>query len=141
MEHLYCLKKSIPYSQALRIGQICSTFQDYHSHFRKLVEQFVNEGYKKYVTIQQIQKVDQLDWKQLIHQQKCHDKQCIPLWVTYSWAVTNLKDITKHWHKLQANQSCNKAFNMLPIIAFRMALAWNKFLGLTLSITTKKSKN
>ena len=83
-EYLYSLKKSFPYSQAPRIRQICSTFYNYHSHSRKLIEQFVNKGYKKDVVIQQIQKVDQLHRKQLLHQQKRHDKQCIPLSVTYS---------------------------------------------------------
>ena len=42
-KHLYSLKKSIPYSQTLR--RICSTFQDYHSHSRKLIEQFIDKGY------------------------------------------------------------------------------------------------
>ena len=67
------------------------------SHFRKLIEQFVDKGYKKDVVIQQIQKVDQLDRKELLHQQKRHDKQCVALSVTYSQALPNLKDIlTKH---------------------------------------------
>ena len=85
-EHQYSLKKSI------RIRRICSRFilfylfsiclsltrfQDYHSHSRKLIEQFVNRGYKKDVFLQQIRKVDQLDRKQLLHQQKRHDKPCI----------------------------------------------------------------
>ena len=61
LEHLYSLKKSIPFSQTLRIRRICSTFQEYDSHSRKLIEQFVNKGYKKDVVIQQIQKVRQLD--------------------------------------------------------------------------------
>ena len=57
--------------------------------------------------MQQIQKVDQLDRKQLLHQYKCHDKKSRPLSVTYSRALPNLKDIlTKHGHMLQANQSC-----------------------------------
>ena len=37
----------IPYSQALRIRRIYSTFQDYHNHSRKLIEEFVNKRYKK----------------------------------------------------------------------------------------------
>ena len=90
-EHPYSLQKSIPYSQALRIRQICSTFQEYHSHSRKLIEQFVNKGYKRDVVTQQIQKVDQPDRKQLLHQQKCHDKQRIPVSVTYSQIVTKFK--------------------------------------------------
>ena len=48
-KHPYSLKKSIPYSQALQIRQICSTFQEYHSHSRKLAEEFVKKGYKKNV--------------------------------------------------------------------------------------------
>ena len=36
--HPYSLKKSIPYSQALQIRRTCSTFQEYHSHSRKLIE-------------------------------------------------------------------------------------------------------
>ena len=56
LEHPYSLKKSIPYSQALRIWQICSTFQDYHSHFRKLIEQFVNKGYKKMLSYSKFRK-------------------------------------------------------------------------------------
>ena len=83
-EHPYSLKKSIPYSQAHRIRRICSTFQQYHSHSSELIEQFVNKGYKKDVATQQIQKVDQLDRKQLLHHQKRHDNQCILLSVTYS---------------------------------------------------------
>ena len=43
------------------IRRICSTFQDCHSHSRKLIEQFVNKGYKKDVAIRQIQKVDRLE--------------------------------------------------------------------------------
>ena len=69
--------------------------------------------------MQQIQ-VDQLDRKQLLHQQKRHDKQCIPLSVTYSLVLKSLKDIlTKHWPILQANQSYKKTFSTLPIIAFK----------------------
>ena len=130
LEHPYSLKKSIPYSQALRIRRICSTFQEYHSHSRKLIEQFVNKGYKKDVVTQQIQKVDQLDRKQLLHQQKRHDKQCIPLSVTYSRSLPNLKDIiTKHWHILQANQSCKETFSTLPIIAFRKGTSLKQIIG------------
>ena len=42
--------------------------------------------------MQQIQKIDQLDRKQLLHQQKRFDKQCKHLSVTYSQALPNLKD-------------------------------------------------
>ena len=47
----------------IRIRRICPTFQDYHSHSRKLIEQLFDRGYKKDVVIQQIEKVDQLKSK------------------------------------------------------------------------------
>ena len=79
--------------------------------------------------MQQIQKVDQLDRKQQLHQQECHDKQCIPLSVTHSRALPNLNHIlTKHWHILQANQSCKKTFT-LSIIAFRKDTNLRQIIG------------
>ena len=131
-EHQHSLAKikSISCSQALEIRRISSTFQDYHNHSRKLSEQFINKGYKKDAVIQQIQNVDQLDRKQLPHQQKRHDKQCMQLSVTYSQALPNLKDIvTKHWHILQANQSCKKIFSPLPIIALRKGSSLKQNIG------------
>ena len=46
-KHPYSLKKTIPYNTTFRIRQICSPFQEYHSHSRKLIEQFVSKGCKK----------------------------------------------------------------------------------------------
>ena len=135
----YSLKKIIPYRQALRIRQISSIFQHYHSHSRTLIEQFINKGYKKDVVIQQMQKVNQLNRKQLIHKQKSYDKQCIPLSVTYHQALPNLKDIlTKHWHILQANQSCKKGFNTLPIIAFSKDSGLKQIIGTNTIHNNKK---
>ena len=119
--HPYPLKKSIPYSQALRILLICSTFQDYHNHSRKLIKQFVDKGYKKDVIIQKIQKGDHLDQRQMLNQRKRNEKQCIPLSVTHSQTLSNLKDsLTKHWHILQANQ-INHLFRVL-VILFQMMI-------------------
>ena len=124
------IKKSLPHRQALQILRICSTFEDYHSHLRKLVEKFVDKGYQKYVVIEQIQKVDQLDREQLLHLQKHNDKQSISFSVTYSRALPNLKGIlTKHYHILKANQRCRQTFSTFPIIAFRKCTSQNQIIG------------
>ena len=79
---------------------------------------------------QQIQKVDQLDRKQLLRQQKGPNKQCMPLSVAYSRSLPNLKDIiTKHSHILPANQSCKETFSMLPIIVFRSGTTLKQIIG------------
>ena len=71
-----------------------------------------------------------LNRTQLLHRQKRHDKQCIPSSVTYSRSLPNLKDIiTKHWHILQANQSCKENFNTLLIIAFRKGTCLKQIIG------------
>ena len=106
LEHPYSLKKGIPYSEAVQIRRICSTFQHYLRHSRKFIEQFFDKGYRKDVVLQQIQKVDQFDRKQLLHQQKPHYKQCIPLSITLLH-ITGKSELKK------------KKLSMLPIIAFR----------------------
>ena len=113
--------------------------QDYHSHSRKCIKQYVDKGPTKDVAIWQIQSVNQLDQKQLFHQQKHRDKQCIPLSVTYSQALSNLKDIlTKHWHLLLANQSCKKSCSTLPIIAFREGTGLEQIIGINTIHNNKK---
>ena len=55
--HPFQLKKSIPYSQALGIKRICSTFEEYKKHSNDLVKRFVEKGYKENITWNQIKKV------------------------------------------------------------------------------------
>ena len=51
--------------------------------------------------------------------------------MTYSQALPNLKEIlTKHWHILQASQSCKKTFSTLPIIAFRKGTSLKNIIGI-----------
>ena len=120
---MFILKKSIPTS--LRIQQICSTFQDYHSHS---LNNFLMKNSKKVFSYRKLSWPT--DQKQLLHQQKRHDKQCLPLLVTYCWALPNLKDILrKHSHRLQANQSFKKALIILPIIAFRKGASLKQGIG------------
>ena len=53
-----------------------------------------------------------------------NNKKFMIMYTIISRAFTNLKDIvTKHWRILQANQSCEKTFSTLPIIAFRKGIS------------------
>ena len=70
LKHPYSLNKYNPHCQALEMRRICSAFKDYHSYSRKIIGKFVDKGYKKQVVIQQTQKVNQLDKKQVLLQQK-----------------------------------------------------------------------
>ena len=56
-ENPYSLKKSVLYSQVLQIRRVCSTFQDHHSHSRKLTELFVDKGDKKMLSYSKFRKL------------------------------------------------------------------------------------
>ena len=45
--HPFSLKKSILYSQALRIKRICSTFEEYRKHSNDLKKRFAEKGYNE----------------------------------------------------------------------------------------------
>ena len=52
-------KKSIPYSQALRISRICSDDNDYHKQLEELKDRFIQRGYGKKEIIDQLNKATQ----------------------------------------------------------------------------------
>ena len=59
--HPFSLKKSIPYSQTLRIKHIFSTFEEYRKHSQDLIKRFVEKGYNESTVRKQIERVDHLD--------------------------------------------------------------------------------
>ena len=64
------LKISIPYSQALRIKIICSTVAKYKKHNALLKQNFIETGYEKNVLKDEIDKVDNINRKDLIRKKK-----------------------------------------------------------------------
>ena len=73
------LKKSIPYSQALRTKRVCSTFDEYKKHSNNLVKQFVEKGYKENIIRNQIKKVDNLERSTLLMQHGKRSTELIQL--------------------------------------------------------------
>ena len=76
--HPLTLKKSIPYSQALRIKLVCSTLDEYKKHSNELVNRFVEEGYKENISWKQIEKVDNLERSTLLNKTNAVRKNVIP---------------------------------------------------------------
>ena len=118
--HPFSLRKSIPYSQALRIKCICSTFEEYRKHSQNLIKRFVEKGYDESAVRKQIGRVDHLDRSLLLKHCKPKHKDSIPFSVTYK-VLPNIKEIiNKHWHILNINSSFKEIFNSLQlVIAFR----------------------
>ena len=76
--HPLTLKKSIPYSQALRIKLVCSTLDEYKKHSNELVNRFVEEGYKENIIWKQTEKVDNLERSTLLNKTNAVRKNVIP---------------------------------------------------------------
>ena len=110
--HLFSLKKSIPYSQALRIKCICSTFKKYRKHSQDLIKRFVEKGYNESTVGKQIERVDHLERSLLLKNCKPKCKDSIPFLITYNSVLPNIKEIiSKHWHILNLDSSFKEILN------------------------------
>ena len=76
------LKKSIPYSHALRIKCVCSTFDECKKHSNDLVRRFVEKGYTENIIQNQIEKVENLERTTLLYKTNAVWKNVIPFSVT-----------------------------------------------------------
>ena len=89
--HPLSLKKSIPYSQALRIKRLCSTFDEYKKHSNDMVQRFMEKGYKENIIRNQIEKVDNLERSTLLNKTNAVREHAIRFSVTYSPALPNIR--------------------------------------------------
>ena len=65
-DHSKSLKRSIPYSQAFRIKTICSTLTEYKKHCAILKQNFIERGYEENILNDEIDKVGNIDRKDLL---------------------------------------------------------------------------
>ena len=69
-DHPNSLKRSIPYSQTLRIKTICSTLTKYKKHCAILKQNFIERGYRENILKDEIDKVDNTDRKELLRKKE-----------------------------------------------------------------------
>ena len=95
--HPFSLKTSTPYSQALRIKCICSTFEEYRKDSQDLIKRFVEKGFNESTVRKQAERVDHLDRSLLLKHCKPRRKDTIPFSLTYNPVLSNTKEIkNKH---------------------------------------------
>ena len=103
-EHSYSLKKSIAYSQALRIKRICSTQNEFEKHSSNLLQQLKKKGYHHDTLKEQIEKARVQERTLPLNKNPQEVKQSIPISITYNRTLPKIKSIVhKHWHVLQVN--------------------------------------
>ena len=113
-DHPKSLKKSIPYSQVLRIKIICSTLTEYKKHCAILKQNFIERGYQENILNDEIDKVDNIDRKDLLSKKEKNIKDRIPCLITYNRKLPMMcKIINKHFNVLQINPGWKKYFKTI----------------------------
>ena len=121
--HVYHSKKSIPYSQALRLNRICSENSFYDKRCNELEVWLRERGYSDKLVRQQILKARKQKRKDLLDNMK--DKinyYKLVFNITYHPNFSNLKDTMSFLHLLLTlDQEHQQVFHKVPIIGFRRA--------------------
>ena len=133
--------KSIPFSPALRIKRICSTFEEYRKHSQDLIKRFIDKGYNESTVRKQVERVNHLDRLLLLKHSKPKRKDTIPFSLTYNPVLPNIKEIiNKHWHILSIDGSFKEIFKSLqPMIAFRKNTCCQQVLKTGTSTQTRET--
>ena len=118
--HPSSCKRSIAYSQALRIRRICSELSEFEKHVKNLSSKLIDRGYKIETVEEQIEKARQTDRNSLLQPKIHHPTAKTILAVTYNKKLPNLKKaINDNWDILSINQEIAPLFQEKPILAFR----------------------
>ena len=113
LEHPEYLKRSIPFSQALRLHRICSTNNELRNKLieRRYKQQEINEG---------IERTKTLDRKKLLEEKAKNQSNRKQLVLTYNRTLPNVKrSISNNWNLLYINQELKDVFQEPPILDFR----------------------
>ena len=120
LDHPKSLKRTIPYSQALRIKTICSTLTKCKKHCAILKQNFIERGYDERILNDEINKVDNIDRKDLLSKKEKNVKDRIPYLITYNRKLPMMrKIINKHWNVLQINPGLEEIFQNNPFVAYK----------------------
>ena len=129
--HPSSTKKSLPYSQALRIRRICSSPDDERTALEKLKEQFAARGYK-YAEVQQAIDRAKTKNREDLLSPAAKEKRNIPLTLvtTFNKSLPNMKNVlAENWALLSINRELSKKFRTEPLIAYRRNPNLRQLLG------------
>lgn len=118
--HPNSCKRSITYSQALRIKRICSEPREFVKHVNKLATKLIERGYQHKMINEQIEKANQSNRQTLLTPKNKTVTSKTILAVTYNRNLPNLKKaIDDNWAILSINHNIASVFQEKPILAYR----------------------
>ena len=123
--HPHHTKRSIVYSQALRVSRVCSANEYFKRHRNQMKLWFLNRGYPKWLIDTEVEKV-----KFPCTSRKTETKmKGIPLVITYHPLIKDFASvIRKHLYILYLNKEVKEIFTPGPIIPSRGARKLTSYL-------------
>ena len=115
------LKRSIPYSQALRLSRICSDTNKLRTRITEYAEFFTACGYKRDEVLEQMRRVLLNSQEQCLEMRENKELRTrIPLVTTYNPHTTYIAEIAhRHWRFLKSKERLSRIFAEPPLIAYR----------------------
>ena len=118
--HPFHCKKSIVYSQGLRVKRLCSLDRDFRKHIGKLREWFIKRDYPRELIDSQLKRVMEKKRETLFAEPKEKSMSGVPLVVTYSPALAGISKIVhKHLNTLYLDTEAKRVFTPAPFVSFR----------------------
>ena len=119
--HVFHCKRSIPFSQALRLNRICSQGKFFDLRCNQLEEWLISTGYSGKMVRREVLKARKFDRNYLLDKEQ--DKKPPPdlvLNITYHPALNKIKSILSNIHiLLTPNKEHEKVFQQVPVVGFR----------------------
>ena len=116
-------KRSIVYSQGLRIQRICTEKNDFLGHMEEMKSWFLRRGYPKDLIETEQNKV------YIPSKSKSCNQKGVPLVVTYHPLLQDLNSIiNKYIYLLYADEEVKITFSPKPMISFRSARKLSSYL-------------
>ena len=113
-------KRSIPYSQAIRIKRICSNEEQLNNRLMDLESWLVKRGYQRTDVHQQIQRVHDVARDELLIKRPKPVDQRITLILTYHPALNRIYEILKNAHRhIMKSPKLSTILPTPPRVAFR----------------------
>ena len=114
------LKKSIPYSQALRVRRMCSSTSVLEQRRLEYSNFFVTCGYKRDRALSEMRKVLALTQDKSLRERERHTSSRIPFVTTYNPLTLYIAELAnRNWHFLQSKERLAHIFRERPVIAYR----------------------
>ena len=118
------LKKSLPYSQLVRVKRICSTDNVFEEQAAELCSRFTTKGFNDTILNEALYRARELDRQTLLTPKTPKPKQTdkIVCVTTFSPASRQIKHtIDKHWHILSSDPAIGHSFKDKPMFAHKRA--------------------